>query len=201
MPLDIENGRFQLTAEARRRGATEVRWATYSNTPDTEAYWELRDSIYNDRSVWDLWKWPRAVGVSGFLRSYGLGRLPRQKRHHRQEGREEPEGSSAGDPGTVQPGQAGGLVLGLRPAPDTTLLRIRAKDEWHALSRSWRDTGSGKSVLITQILDQVWERGEPAIVYDPAMEFIPSVTTGMVGDLISEPARCAEPLSGARQTS
>jgi hypothetical protein len=28
VPLDIENGRLRLTAEANRRGATDVRWAT-----------------------------------------------------------------------------------------------------------------------------------------------------------------------------
>src|SRR5215472_12500967 len=53
LPLDNVGGRFALTAEARRRGATGLRWATYSNTPDADAYWELRDNIYNNRSVWD----------------------------------------------------------------------------------------------------------------------------------------------------
>ncbi len=33
------------------------------------------------------------------------------------------------------------------------------------------DTGSGKSSAIRQILRQIAERGETAIVYDPALEF------------------------------
>ena len=80
------------------------------------------------------------------------------------------------------------MELGLKPAPDATILRIRAKDEWLAFAQSWCDTGTGKSVLITQILDQVRGRGEPAIVYDPAMEFIPSVLPGGGVDFISESA-------------
>ncbi len=34
------------------------------------------------------------------------------------------------------------------------------------------DTGAGKSNAIRQILQQVQERGEAAIVYDPACEFV-----------------------------
>jgi type IV secretory pathway TraG/TraD family ATPase VirD4 len=35
------------------------------------------------------------------------------------------------------------------------------------------DTGTGKSSLIRQILSQVQDRGESAVVYDPAIEFTP----------------------------
>jgi hypothetical protein len=170
VPLDSENGHFRLNAEARRRGATELRWATYSNTTDTEAYWELRDNIYNDRSVWDLWKWPRAVGYLVFVGLMVLGvYLDRKDITGKREGK------NLKGPVLVAPEQFNlakqGTGIGIKTAPNTTMLRIRAKDEWLHFS-IMGDTGSGKSVLITQILDQVRERGEPAIVYDPAMEFI-----------------------------
>ena len=35
------------------------------------------------------------------------------------------------------------------------------------------DSGTGKSAAIRQMLAQIWERGEAAIVYDPAMEYLP----------------------------
>jgi type II secretory pathway predicted ATPase ExeA len=35
------------------------------------------------------------------------------------------------------------------------------------------DSGTGKSAAIRQLLSQVWERNEAAIVYDPAMEYLP----------------------------
>ena len=35
------------------------------------------------------------------------------------------------------------------------------------------DTGQGKSAIVRQALSQIEERGETAIVYDPAMEYLP----------------------------
>ena len=171
VPLDIENGRLRLTAEAKRRGATDVRWATYSNTPDTAAYWELRDSIYDDRSVWDLWRWPRAAGYLVFVGLMVLGVY-----RDRKDIAGKREGKNLKGPVLATPEQFNlakqGDGIGIKTGPEPTVLRIRARDEWLHFS-FMGDTGSGKSVLIMQILDQIRERGEPAIVYDPAMEFIP----------------------------
>jgi len=54
------------------------------------------------------------------------------------------------------------------------------------------DTGSGKSTAIRQILHQVQERKESAIVYDPAMDFAGEFYDPGRGDLILNPldARC-----------
>jgi hypothetical protein len=54
------------------------------------------------------------------------------------------------------------------------------------------DTGSGKSSAIRQLLRQVQERGESAIVYDPAMDFVGEFYNPERGDLILNPldARC-----------
>jgi hypothetical protein len=54
------------------------------------------------------------------------------------------------------------------------------------------DTGSGKSTAIRQILRQVQRRGETAIVYDPAMDFVGEFYSPQRGDLILNPldARC-----------
>ncbi|WP_263385434.1 type IV secretion system DNA-binding domain-containing protein [Granulicella arctica] len=54
------------------------------------------------------------------------------------------------------------------------------------------DTGSGKSSAIRQILRQIAERGETAIVYDPALEFTPEFYSPARGDLILNPldTRC-----------
>ena len=54
------------------------------------------------------------------------------------------------------------------------------------------DTGSGKSSAIRQILRQVEGRGESAIVYDPAMDFVGEFYSPARGDLILNPldARC-----------
>jgi len=54
------------------------------------------------------------------------------------------------------------------------------------------DSGTGKSAAIRQMLAQVWERGEAAIVYDPAMEYLPQFYRESRGDVILNPldARC-----------
>ena len=54
------------------------------------------------------------------------------------------------------------------------------------------DSGTGKSAAIRQLLSQVWERGEAAIVYDPAMEYLPQFYNERRGDVILNPmdARC-----------
>ena len=54
------------------------------------------------------------------------------------------------------------------------------------------DTGAGKSSTIRQILRQVKERNEAAIVYDPAMDFVGEFYSPERGDLILNPldARC-----------
>jgi type IV secretory pathway TraG/TraD family ATPase VirD4 len=49
------------------------------------------------------------------------------------------------------------------------------------------DTGSGKSSAIRQWLRQVEERGESAIVYDPAMDFLGEFYDPKRGDLILNP--------------
>jgi hypothetical protein len=54
------------------------------------------------------------------------------------------------------------------------------------------DTGSGKSSAIRQILRQVQQRGESAIIYDPAMDFVSEFYSPERGDLILNPldTRC-----------
>ena len=54
------------------------------------------------------------------------------------------------------------------------------------------DSGTGKSAAIRQILAQIWERGETAIVYDPAMEYLLQFYEPRRGDGILNPidARC-----------
>jgi type IV secretory pathway TraG/TraD family ATPase VirD4 len=49
------------------------------------------------------------------------------------------------------------------------------------------DSGTGKSALIRQMLRQLEDRGETAIVYDPALEYTPQFYTPARGDLILNP--------------
>ena len=45
----------------------------------------------------------------------------------------------------------------------------------------------GKSAAIRQVLSQIWDRGETAIVYDPALEYLPQFYTESRGDVVLNP--------------
>ena len=70
-------------------------------------------------------------------------------------------------------------------------IRIPARKEaQHFLMMG--DTGVGKTQLITQLLMQVAERGDSAVVYDPATEYVQKFFDAERGDIILNPldARC-----------
>ena len=67
-----------------------------------------------------------------------------------------------------------------------TLLRIPKNAEAKHI-QIMGDTGTGKSTLIKQLLKQIADRGEVAIVYDPAGEFTESFYDARRGDWILNP--------------
>ena len=66
-----------------------------------------------------------------------------------------------------------------------TLRLPRAIEPSHILIMG--DTGTGKSTLIRNILVQIEERGETAIVYDPALDYTPEFYSPERGDAILNP--------------
>jgi type IV secretory pathway TraG/TraD family ATPase VirD4 len=78
-------------------------------------------------------------------------------------------------------------LLGIQP-----VLKIpRAIESSHMLVMG--DSGTGKSALIRQILQQLEARGETAIVYDPALEYTPQFYTPERGDVILNPIDARSP--------
>ena len=59
-------------------------------------------------------------------------------------------------------------------------------------SSSWATAAPAKARRSGRLLSQIWERGEAAIVYDPAMEYLPQFYNEARGDVILNPldARC-----------
>lgn len=58
------------------------------------------------------------------------------------------------------------------------------------------DTGTGKSSLIRQLLTQIQERKEAAVVYDPAREYLPQFFNKDRGDVILNPLDARMPYWG-----
>lgn len=83
------------------------------------------------------------------------------------------------------------LGLGFKTTEMTGLMRIPpGKESQHF--QMMGDTGAGKTTLIMQLLRQIRDRGDVAIVYDPASEFVQRFYDEKRGDIILNPldARC-----------
>ena len=83
------------------------------------------------------------------------------------------------------------MGIGFKTTECRELMRIPARKEAQHI-QIIGDTGTGKSQLIMQILRQIRDRGEAAIVYDPATEFVKRFYDEKRGDVVLNPldARC-----------
>ena len=161
----------------------------------------LREYIYDGESVWWLFVQPMLYCLAGSMFLYALWLQVRQgsKRTH-----EERHGRR-----TKGPEMLSALRWHRRVRADAIRFQLRFQEGLLSLlpfGPSYRiprklesshillmgDTGSGKSTAIRQLLRQVQERGESAIVYDPAMDFVGEFYDPKRGDLILNPldARC-----------
>src|SRR4029450_7141146 len=138
---------------------------------------QLREWIYVDQTLADLAR-PSLIGVFAVLTLGLLLAIPkdlaraRARRHGRR--LKGPELVSARR--FNRRTRANGIRfvqmshLPARPFGIPSLLKMpRAIESSHRLVMG--DSGTGKSALIRQILQQLEERGETAIVYDPAVEY------------------------------
>jgi hypothetical protein len=165
----------------------------------------MRQYIYDGESVWWLFARPMLYGLAGLLLLYAIWLQLRQsagREHEERHGRRTkgPEMSSAllsafawlhsrrSDGIGFQLRFEHPLLGGLSFGP---VYRIPKRlESSHILLMG--DTGAGKSSAIRQLLRQVRQRGESAIVYDPARDFVSEFYSPERGDLILNPldARC-----------
>lgn len=76
--------------------------------------------------------------------------------------------------------------IGIQTADDKVILRIPKRSEAQHIEIIG-DTGSGKSTLLMGFMRQIAARGETAIVYDPACEFVQRFYDESRGDVILNP--------------
>jgi type IV secretory pathway TraG/TraD family ATPase VirD4 len=85
-----------------------------------------------------------------------------------------------------------GTGLGLVTDEKGTIIRLPTRSEPKHI-QVMGDTGVGKSTLLNQMLGQIEDRGESAIVYDPAGEFVARFYREERGDVILNPFDARSP--------
>jgi len=180
---------FELTQQARQAGAIqlEVDSVHYSSAQMNQI---LAGKIFGGQSTDDLlrpaWVGALAIFVLGLVLA-----IPRNRaRRNIQE-----QGRRLKGPEMVTVKEfnrwsgADGISF-LTTKSRESLSIPRSLESSHMMMMG--DTGAGKSVLQRRVLMQIAERGETAIVYDPALEHTPQFFNPARGDLILNPldVRC-----------
>jgi hypothetical protein len=195
MPVTTPTGKktFALTEDAVRAGDEGLVFqrVQYDNAKLHEflGHW-----IYGDQTFMDFLRPALWGGLSVFCLGL-LAAVPKDAIH----ARERKQGRRLRGPELVTAGQFNrrnrsdgiGFELAERTVTQRlfgqvpTLRLPRTIERNHLLIMG--DTGTGKSTLIRRILLQIEERGETAIVYDPALEYTPEFYKPERGDAILNP--------------
>jgi hypothetical protein len=186
-----------LSPKAVADGWRGVAYSAPEKVPSDALAKGLRDYVYDGVSVWWLFGRPMLNSLAALMLLYVL-RLWMKQGFARRRQQEERHGRRTKGPELAS-------AFGWRRAK-TDGIRFRLHFEnvllqWLPFGPSYcvpkrleashilmmGDTGSGKSNAIRQLLRQVRERGESAIVYDPAMDFVSEFYSPARGDLILNP--------------
>src|SRR5271157_5693754 len=191
---DLSDPAVSVGKESQGKAKLEWERGTYYNA---ELRQWLERAIYGGQSPWFLlWAATWKVGTGMLVVGLALA-LPRdrQRRRMRKYGRRTkgPELATAARFNRSQQSNGIGFLTKERRTliefllqREGRMVRVpRERESSHYLMIG--DTGAGKSSLILQILMQVEERGETALVYDPALEYTPQFYEPGRGDVILNP--------------
>ena len=157
---------------------------------------ELRDAVYRGQSLKDFARLPLLCGMG--LLVFGLPVAISKDKQNAQlckQGRplRGPEEVTAAE--FNRRNRSDGIGFGTLEPPAFSERLLRRNGTQVCIPRSIEDnhflfmgdSGSGKSSLIRQVLAQIAERGETAVVYDPALEYIGQFYSPQRGDVILNP--------------
>jgi type IV secretory pathway TraG/TraD family ATPase VirD4 len=195
VPVTTPSGKnaFALAWKPRKGQVVRLEWqgAIYDNV---KLHAFLGHWIYRDQTLKDMAKWPLCGGLGVFLLGLAFA-VPKDAERFRElrYGRRlrGPELVTGGTFNRRNRSRGIGFMNQERSIIEKILGRNRLvrvprdRESSHFLMMG--DTGGGKSSLIRQMLIQIEERGEIAIVYDPEREYTPQFYNPARGDVILNP--------------
>ncbi len=174
-----------LSNAARQQGCTLLFPGPAQSYVDARLSSYLKAVVYGGKDLPTLYKVPALSGVAVFLI---LLPFAVQKDIKRQ--KELKYGRRLKGPEKLTPQQFNKIVqgdgIGFKTDAMKEMIRIPARAEAQHM-QIIGDTGAGKSALMFQVLRQIRSRGDSAIVYDPAREFVKRFYDPERGDVILNP--------------
>jgi len=157
---------------------------------DKPLYEYLKTSVFEGDRLWDIYKLPLLFGFLSLL-----AQLPLSIRKDIKRRKQMKYGRLLKGPVLLTPKEFNETVqgdgIGFKTTEAKEMMRIPLRAEAQHIELMG-DTGAGKTSLIMQILRQIQDRDEMALVYDPACEFIQRFYNANRGDIVLNPldARC-----------
>jgi type IV secretory pathway TraG/TraD family ATPase VirD4 len=174
-----------LSAEVRQQGYSLLFRGPQRSYLDARLRDYLRDVVYGGASLTAFFRPSLVGGLAAFLVV-----LPFAVRQDVARQKQLRYGRRLKGPEMLTPQQFNKLVkgdgIGFKTDDMKAMLRIPARAEAQHM-QIIGDTGAGKSALMFQVLRQVRSRGDSAIVYDPAREFVKRFYDPERGDVILNP--------------
>ena len=155
---------------------------SYVDTP-LNAY--LKSAVYGGDSLFDLYKLPLVFGLFSLVIQLpvSIAKDVRRRKALRY-------GRRLKGPEIMTPREFNNRVagdgIGIKTDGMKAMIRIPERAEAQRL-QIIGDTGAGKTMIMLQILRQIKHRGDSAIVYDPAREFVKRFYDPKNGDVILNP--------------
>jgi hypothetical protein len=179
-----------LSRSALRNGYALLYLGPEENYNDASLSAYLRSAIYGGDSLFDIYKLPLFLGLVSLIIQlpFSIAKDVRRRRQLRY-------GRRLKGPEMLTPkefnSRVGGDGIGIKTDGMKAMIRIPLRAEAQHM-QIIGDTGAGKTAIMLQVLRQIRTRGDSAIVYDPAREFVQRFYDPKNGDVILNPldTRC-----------
>ena len=179
-----------LSRSALRSGYVLLYLGPEQNYNDASLSAYLKTAIYGGDSLFDIYKLPIVLGFVSLVIQlpFSIAKDVRRRQQLRY-------GRRLKGPEMLTPkefnSRVGGDGIGIKTDEMKAMIRIPVRAEAQHM-QIIGDTGAGKTAIMLQILRQIKTRGDSAIVYDPAREFVQRFYDPKNGDVILNPldTRC-----------